>query len=211
MSKPETHYSQELAHTITSIKKCALLSRSQPAAKRLGVKHPPLIDIPLNHVIVNELHLFLRITDILLRNVIQHVIEEDLKTTRKVDLLDGPHLTMLVKYIRKCGISFSVWCTQDGEGSKLDWTSLMGPDKRKLLEKLPAYFKDILPSAIDVTTKLWKVSAYHYYISSQQCSILFSNIFRIFNACMSKCQAGLSLKLMQHCCIPRYTMQLLHV
>ena len=160
MSKPETLYSQELARTITSIKTCALLSKSQSAAKRLGVKHPPLIDIPLNHVIVDELHLFLRITDVLLRNVIQHVIEEDLKTTRKADLLSGPHLTMLVKCIRKCGISFSVWCKQEGEGSKVDWTSLMGPDKRKLLEKLPAYFKDILPSAVDLTTKLWQVSTY---------------------------------------------------
>ena len=111
------------------IKTCAFLSKSQSAAKRLGVKHPPLIDIPLNHVIVDELHLFLRITDVLLRNVIQHVIEEDLKTTRKADLLSGHHLTMLVKCIRKCGISFCVWCKLEGEGSKVDWTSLMGPDK----------------------------------------------------------------------------------
>ena len=147
MSKSETHYSQELARTITSIKKCALLSRSQPAAKRLGVKQSPLIDIPLNHVIVDELHLFLRITDILLRNVIQHVIEEDLKTTCKADLLNNKAV----------------------EGQCI------------------------------------------LYISSQQYSILFSNIFRIFNAHMSKCQAGLSLKLMQHCCIPRYIMQLLQL
>ena len=147
MSKSETHYSQELARTITSIKKCALLSRSQPAAKRIGVKHPPLIDIPLNHVIVDELHIFLRITDILLRNVIQHVIEEDLKTTCKADL----------------------------------------------------------------NNKAVEGQCISLYISSQQYSILFSNIFRIFNARMSKFQAGLSLKLMQHCCILRYIMQLLQL
>lgn len=29
------------------------------------VKHPPLIDIPLNHVIVDELHLFFHITYII--------------------------------------------------------------------------------------------------------------------------------------------------
>ena len=176
-SKAETYYNQELARTITSMKTCACLSKSQPAAKRLGVKHSPLIDISLEHVIVDELHLFLRITDILLRNVIQHVIEEDLRTTRKADLLNGPRLKMLVKCIRKCGISFCVWCTQEGEGSKLDWTSLMGPDKRKLLEKLPAYFNDILPSATDLTTKLWRVSTDDYYNAGDHHSnVLLSNI-----------------------------------
>ena len=83
------------------------------------MKHPPLIDIPLNHVIVDELHLFLRITDVVLRNLIQHVIEEDLKTTRKADLLSGPHLTMLVNAFENVGLVLVCGVSKRVRGAKL--------------------------------------------------------------------------------------------
>ena len=42
-----------------------------------GCKAQPLFDIPLDHVIVDELHMFLRVTDILEKGVILEVINWD--------------------------------------------------------------------------------------------------------------------------------------
>ena len=71
------------------------------------------------------------------------------------------HLENLVKAICSCGVSFSVWEKQnaDGKGSGLhDFTSLMGPAKKILLEKLPPKLHGILSSeASDTIIKIWKV------------------------------------------------------
>ena len=42
-----------------------------------GCTHKPLIDIPLTNVIPDELHLLLRITDKVLQNIIDEVLERD--------------------------------------------------------------------------------------------------------------------------------------
>ena len=71
------------------------------------------------------------------------------------------HLENLIKAICSCGVSFSVWEKQnaDGKGSGLhDFTSLMGPAKKILLEKLPPKLHGILSSeASDTIIKIWKV------------------------------------------------------
>ena len=71
------------------------------------------------------------------------------------------HLENLVKAICSCGVSFSVWEKQnaDGKGSGLhNFTSLMGPAKKILLEKLPPKLHGILSSeASDTIIKIWKV------------------------------------------------------
>jgi hypothetical protein len=71
------------------------------------------------------------------------------------------HLENLVKAICSCGVSFSVWEKQnaDGKGSGLhDFTSLMGPAKKILLEKLPSKMDGILsPETSDIIIKIWKV------------------------------------------------------
>ena len=43
--------------SLESLKKCAQLPPSAPPSKRLGSIHEPLIDIELDHVILDELHL----------------------------------------------------------------------------------------------------------------------------------------------------------
>ena len=40
--------------------------------------HKPLLKIPLKNVILDELHLFLRVTDVLGRNVILELIQRDI-------------------------------------------------------------------------------------------------------------------------------------
>ncbi|KXJ08155.1 hypothetical protein AC249_AIPGENE23436 [Exaiptasia diaphana] len=64
------------------------------------------------------------------------------------------HLNDLISAIQSCGVGFRVWINNE---NKLDWTSLMGGDKKKLLKNLPSKFKDFVrTSEIEKVTKLWK-------------------------------------------------------
>eukprot|EP00731_Ephydatia_muelleri_P038058 Em0643g1a len=92
----------------------------------------------------DELHWFLRVMDVLLENVLQ-VVQLDVKVNKKqADPLQGAMLQKLVESIQACGVPFQIW-RKDSGSSALDWTSLGGAGMRKVLSKLPAYFKDILP------------------------------------------------------------------
>ena len=65
------------------------------------------------------------------------------------------------KAFRACGVSFNVWHKVDENGhatEKYEWTSMMGGEKKKVLENLPQFFKNFLPiSTVDTVTKIWKV------------------------------------------------------
>ena len=68
------------------------------------------------------------------------------------------HLDALLHVIKSMGISLNVWRSKDA-GKKLEWTSLLGGEKRSLLRKLPAHFNKILPpQRAPVVQKLWTVS-----------------------------------------------------
>ena len=122
----------------------------------------PLVNIDLDHVIIDELHLLLRVTDVLSHNILQDAMERDAREKCK-NPLSGTHLKALVAAINQCGVSFNVWEKKnaDGGGSgTYDWTSLMGSDKKKLLSHLPGKFKGILhDNTVDTVIKIWKVSA----------------------------------------------------
>ena len=128
MTFPLNHYKD--VRSIQSLNRHATL---HTATEKFGVKNPPLLNIELDHVLLDELHLLLRITDVLLCNIIMMMVKFD---------QNGPstnHLQSLVKAVRECGISFSVWETKEenaasGKVGGYDWTSLMGRDKRRLLQ-----------------------------------------------------------------------------
>jgi hypothetical protein len=44
-----------------------------------GCIHPPLLSIDLNHVVVDKLHLLMRIVDVLLRDIIEDSVRLDQK------------------------------------------------------------------------------------------------------------------------------------
>lgn len=72
----------------------------------------------------------------------------------------GLHLKKLIQVIRSCGVSFDV-CEQrnaDRKASeKHDWTSLLGADKKILLDALPDKMKSFhRPEKSDVIVKMWK-------------------------------------------------------
>ena len=112
-------------------------------SKKFCCIHPPLFNIELDHVVLDELYLMMRITDRLTENIITEVMERD----SKADFLKergedkGIYFKRLISVINDLGITFLVWekNNTDGKGSCLyDWTSLMGSDKKKLCHLLGA-------------------------------------------------------------------------
>ena len=56
-------------------------------------------------VVLDELHLMLRITDVLLRNLIYGAIQEDEKD---ITIKSTEHIDKLLEAIQQCGITFRV-------------------------------------------------------------------------------------------------------
>ena len=97
----------------------------------------PILNIPLDRIVVDELHLMLRITDILIGNLVQECLDwdKDDDLDHKKGAATGLHLKSLIRVIKSCGVSFDVWEQRnaDGKGSgKHDWTSLLGKDKKSI-------------------------------------------------------------------------------
>lgn len=134
-----------------------------------------LLNIKLNHVIPDELHLLLRITDVLIEALISTVITYDRLEHRRQQMhcrnrtrraafktLQGIMLQNLITTVNSCGVHFHVW--QDKrDDTTLSWTSLMGGDKLKLLKKLPDYLESCHPSEmVENVQTLWKVAIASY-------------------------------------------------
>ena len=123
---------------------------------RKGRHDAPLIHIPLANVVPDELHLMLRITDVLTRNLIKGALAYDAKHSGTIsNVLKRPLIKKLLKCIRNCGVGFEIYMEEDG-GFK--FTSLVGADKRKLLKRLPKKLLKCQPKKYATTVKkIWQV------------------------------------------------------
>ena len=164
MSKPEHYYSEgSLIRTIEQMKLYA-----GKKASNFGCIHPPLIHIDLNHIVIDELHLMMRVVDVLLRNIIEETVNKDQKEKIRGPVQNSEknkNLNELVNAIKQCGVSFSVWETKmkDGRGDylkNLEWTSLTGGDMKKLLHYLPEKLSTVAcfqsEVAREMVVELWK-------------------------------------------------------
>lgn len=124
--------------------------------QRKGRHDAPLVHIPLTHVVPDELHLMLRITDVLTRNLIKAALTYDAKKSHTIsNILKRPMVQKLLKSIRKCGVGFQIYLEKDG-GFKC--TSLVGGDKKKLLKLLPRKLLKCQPKNFCKTVKkIWQV------------------------------------------------------
>lgn len=158
MSYNLEHYnSPELKRTLEELKQLA-----GKKTKNYNCINPPLLHIDLDHVVMDELHLLLRVMDILIKNLIMDAVEWDQKENwgkRNADKTND-HLKHLIETINSCGISFAVWEKRNanGNGSGLyDFTSLMGDDKKKLLKNLPPKLQGVIRTESEETVKqLWE-------------------------------------------------------
>ena len=91
-------------------------------------------------------------------------MEGDIKASRRhTDILSGQTLQILVSKMNMCGVSFQIWQKRDTK--KLDWTSLGGAEKMKVLSQLPKSFPKFLPPEhCQQIAKLWKVHVVFYIV-----------------------------------------------
>ena len=119
----------------------------------------PLLDLELEP---DELHLMLRVTDVLIKALIETARMYDKHQHRVLGIrcsykvLDGPLLNKLILTIRDCGVHFNIY--EDKQNGSVEWPSLLGPDKIKLLKLLPDKLAGCQPpEMVKPTQKLWKV------------------------------------------------------
>ena len=187
MSIPMEEYTEKRVRTQETLKKCSKLSSSRPAKERLGSQQAPLLSIDPDHIVLDELHLLLRILDILIRNLIYEMVRLDTHDSQRASRSRSAsvtHLQQLISTVRECGLSFNVWEKQDGDRKltgKYDWTSLTGREKKHLLATLPDKLPTLLPADIaSVVCQLWKVCKQH--ISTQNIHVPYhytTNAYRI--------------------------------
>ena len=125
MRQPESKYTITDARTLQGLKTAATKTT---AKAKMGSQFQPLLEIPLERIIIDELHLLLRIFDVLLRNIIYMVLKVDQDESTQT------HTDSLKKAIKECGVSFSLYEKKDGRNTTYDWTSLVGRDKKRLLK-----------------------------------------------------------------------------
>ena len=134
--------SPSLTRTLYEVKEMSNKSKDN-----YGCCKETLLNIELDRIVVDELHLLLRITDVLTANLITEVTDCDIQANLENKQNKETHLNKLVSCIRSCGVSFSVWRKKNADGKESnvhDWTSLMENDKKMLLNKLPQKMKDFL-------------------------------------------------------------------
>lgn len=129
---------------------------------KFGSINAPLLDLELDHVIPDELHLMLRVTDVLIQGLIdtattydrhQHTLSHSRSSYKAID---GQMVNNLVTAMNKCGVHFCLYEQRDGS---MEWPSLLGPDKIKLLKHLPNEFPDCQPTEmVRDLQNLWKVA-----------------------------------------------------
>jgi len=68
MSKPKEYYwGASLARTLQQLKDCA-------KAQKYSCQHQPLLEIPLENVVLDELHLMLRVTGHMVIYICAHIL-----------------------------------------------------------------------------------------------------------------------------------------
>ena len=118
------------------------------AAQHKDSIHRPLTSIPLHHVILDELHVLLRIFDVMLRNLIMTMKSMDDRLRLHTNL----HLHQLVACVKSCGVSFNVWESVSSSGN-FAWTSLTGESVKKVLKlHMHTMYKHCIPSSSTYTS-----------------------------------------------------------
>ena len=127
--------------------------------KLFSCKHPPLFDfIPMDRVVIDALHLFLRISDVLIDELIQELRAGDCivkqHTFSKFDLSKYQYMAKYQQFLTSLGIVFSFGI--DINTRKLEYRSLTGPEKHKLFQNID--ISHLLPSDyrfVEDVQKLW--------------------------------------------------------
>ena len=92
------------SRSLAGIKTCA---KKKAPEESLGCIQQPLFEIELDHIVADELHLLLRITDRLVDALVHRMAQLD-HTCRVRNTGQPNHMAKLVYTIKSCGVPFQV-------------------------------------------------------------------------------------------------------
>ncbi len=144
MSVSKDQYTGSNMRTLDKMRSC---EKQKGDESKKGCVRPPLIEMEPKDCVVDEIHLFLLIKDILFNNVFARLHTLDMKSKLHGTTTDD-NVRRVTNKIRKMGISFSVWLSQEGNGkqsrSGLEITPINRNEKMKVLKNLPEFFDKLL-------------------------------------------------------------------
>ena len=143
----------EGARTIDEIQKLSLIKKKE---LKYGCIHSPIFpSIPIEHVIPDILHLFLRISDILINLLIlelQRIDGIEKLRTKEFKQSTVKNLNTYITYLNvNCKISFHMYV--DKESNALKWRDLTEPEKLKLFASIK--IPELFPNLKNHVQKLW--------------------------------------------------------
>ena len=154
-------YTEDKARTLQKIQELASHSYSS-CARHMGCVLPPLVNISIDQIVLDELQLLLRIMDVLIRNLILYADSVDHRQ-RVHHGTENQRERKLEQAIRSCGVSFQIWQnkepTVNAISGSFDWTPLSGKHKLQVLKSILAKMDTIFEESIAPSVaKLWNVS-----------------------------------------------------
>lgn len=153
--------SDEGARTIKEIQELSMIKKHKRNKKYGCVRQPIFPSIPIDHVIPDVLHLFLRISDILINLLILELrrldgIEKATITSEslKKTLAMNSNVSRYVQFLNESKINFHMYVDKDSKSLK--WRDLTGPEKLKLFNKID--IAAVFPGVPNATLihKIWK-------------------------------------------------------
>ena len=149
----------EGARTIKEIQELSKIKKHKNSAKYGCIKQPIFPSIPIDHVIPDILHLFLRISDILINLLILELrrldgIEKTTATSLNKTLAMNSNVSRYIQFLKECKISFHMYVDKDTK--TLKWRDLTGPEKLKLFHRID--IETLFPGIPNATLvqKIWK-------------------------------------------------------
>ena len=100
MSIEESVFTEKKARSLSTLREKSHFA-NRPCHKHLGSIHPQLLNIELTKVVVDELHLLLLVTDVLIRNLISLAASRDHENN---NVKEKPAITF-VNWSRLCNLA----------------------------------------------------------------------------------------------------------
>ena len=165
-----------------SIEESISISKLPNSRRSFGIKFPPLFTtIPLSHVVVDNLHMFLRIADTLINLLIVELRRLDaLEKVKKFTTFDRSKAKSLAQweaFLTSLEIRNGHFYV-DKDSKELKWKTLTGPEKIRVFKNIK--MNDILTNSPTLAIRLqslWTNFMELYLITSKPCTDIQKSSF----------------------------------
>ena len=160
-NRENLHYAKISHYTVSEIKDMA--SKKRRGSKYGCAEQPLFPSIPISHVVIDTLHLLLRISDVLMNLLLADLEQHDELKKLNLKVFDHskpPYMGKFQAFLNDdCGIPLEIIIN---EKKKAKWRDLMGPEKHILLQEIiiPTLFPEL--SKVEKQREIW-TQFYHLY------------------------------------------------